>query len=105
MSTINIMNSKISLEFSFAGRIKINKVTSLGFAQFERVSYFLSKKVYASFWCSVNVTLRCQLVTFCIWTEVLNAKLSEKSNFDTFESVPTKARTRLTRVTVAMSLR
>ena len=38
--------------FSFAGRIKINKVTSLGFAQFERVSYFLSKTVYASFWCS-----------------------------------------------------
>ena len=38
--------------FSFAGRIKINKVTSLGFAQFELVSYFLSKKVYASFWCS-----------------------------------------------------
>ena len=38
--------------FSFAGGIKINKVTSLGFAQFERVSYFLSKTVYASFWCS-----------------------------------------------------
>ena len=38
--------------FSFAGRIKINKVTSLGFAQIERVSYFLFKEVYASFWCS-----------------------------------------------------
>ena len=37
--------------FSFAGRVEINKVTSLGLAQFERVSYFLSKTVYASFWC------------------------------------------------------
>ena len=37
--------------FSFAGRVKINKVTSSGLVQFERVSYFLSKKVYASFWC------------------------------------------------------
>ena len=39
--------------------------------------------------------LQCQLVRFCICAEFLNflnTKLSEKSNFETPEGVPTKAR-------------
>ena len=36
--------------------------------------------------------LQCQLVKFCICAEFLDTKLSEKSNFETPEGVPTKAR-------------
>ena len=36
--------------------------------------------------------LQCQLVKFCICAEFLDIKLSEKSNFETPEGVPTKAR-------------
>ena len=36
--------------------------------------------------------LQCQFVKFCICAEFLDAKLSEKSNFETPEGVPTKAR-------------
>ena len=35
--------------------------------------------------------LQCQLMKFCICAEFLGAKLSEKSNFETPEGVPTKA--------------
>ena len=35
--------------------------------------------------------LQCQLVKFCICAEFLDTKLSEKSNFETPEGVPTKA--------------
>ena len=34
--------------------------------------------------------LQCQLVKFCICAEFLDAKLSEKSHFETPEGVPTK---------------
>ena len=41
---------------------------------------------------STNFTpLQSQLVKFCICAEFLNAKLWEKSNVETPESVPTKA--------------
>ena len=35
--------------------------------------------------------LQCQLVKFCICAEFWDIKLSEKSNFETPEGVPTKA--------------
>ena len=35
--------------------------------------------------------LQCQLMKFCICAEFLGTKLSEKSNFETPEGVPTKA--------------
>ena len=36
--------------------------------------------------------LQCQLVQFCICAKFLDTKLSEKSNFETLEGVPAKAR-------------
>ena len=38
--------------------------------------------------------LQWQLVKFCICAEILDPKLSEKSNFETPEGVPNKARRR-----------
>ena len=55
-------------------------------------SFRIPPNTYNTLQSTKFIPLKRKFVKFCIWSEFLDKKLSENSNFDTPEGVPTKAR-------------